>query len=61
MRAGRTLTAIEVKSGRTREARTGLAAFGEAVRCKRQLLVGGDGIAVEDFLSRPVEHWVRPA
>jgi predicted AAA+ superfamily ATPase len=61
VRAGRTLTAIEVKSGRTREARTGLAAFGEAFRCKRQLLVGGDGIAVEDFLSRPVEDWVRPA
>ena len=61
VRAGRTLTAIEVKSGRTREARTGLAAFCEAFRCKRQLLVGGDGIAVEDFLSRPVEHWVRSA
>ena len=60
VRAGRTLTAIEVKSGRTRDARAGLAAFGAAFGCKRQLLVGGDGIAVEDFLSRPVEHWVRP-
>jgi hypothetical protein len=61
VRAGRTLTAIEVKSGRTREGRAGLAAFGEAFRCKRQLLIGGDGIAVEAFLSRPVEQWVRPA
>jgi hypothetical protein len=61
VRAGRTLTAIEVKGGRTRDARTGLAAFGEAFRCRRQLLIGGDGIAVEDFLSRPVEHWLRPA
>jgi predicted AAA+ superfamily ATPase len=61
VRAGRTLTAIEVKSGRTREGRAGLAAFGDAFRCKRQLLIGGDGIALEDFLSRPVEQWVRPA
>jgi hypothetical protein len=60
VRAGRMLTAIEVKSGRTRDARAGLAAFGEAFRCRRQLLIGGDGIAVEDFLARPVEHWVRP-
>lgn len=61
VRAGRTLTAIEVKSGRTRGARAGLAAFGEAFRCKRQLLIGADGIAVEEFLSQPVEQWVRPA
>lgn len=61
VRAGRTLAAIEVKSGRTREARTGLATFAAAFRCKRQLLIGGDGIAVEEFLSRPAGHWVRPA
>ncbi len=61
VRAGRTLTAIEVKSGRTRDARSGLAAFAAAFRCKRQLLIGADGIAVEEFLSRPVGHWVRAA
>ena len=57
-RAGRAVTAIEVKSGRRREARPGLAAFSETQGRARTLLVGGDGIAVEEFLTRPVEHWV---
>ncbi len=30
----------------------------EAARPKRTLLVGADGIPVEEFLSKPVEHWV---
>lgn len=60
VRAGRTLTAIEVKSGRARGSRSGLASFGATFRCKRQLLIGGDGIPIEDFLSKPVEHWVKP-
>jgi predicted AAA+ superfamily ATPase len=58
-RRGRTLTAIEVKSSRARDAQAGLAAFSEAFRPKRKLLVGGDGIPLDEFLSRPVEHWVR--
>jgi hypothetical protein len=24
----------------------------------RKLLVGGDGIAIEEFLTRPVPHWL---
>ncbi len=59
VRSGRTLTAIEVKSGRTPEALPGLAAFAEAFKPQRTLLVGADGIAIEDFLSRPVEHWLK--
>jgi predicted AAA+ superfamily ATPase len=59
VRAGKTVTAIEVKSGRAREALTGMEAFSEAFRPKRKLLVGGDGIALETFLSRPVEHWIN--
>jgi len=57
VRAGRSLTAIEVKSGRTRHAQASLAAFAEAFKPKRKLLIGGDGIPVEEFLARPVEHW----
>jgi hypothetical protein len=53
-RVGRTLTAIEVKSGRTRDAQPGLTAFAEAFKPARKLLVGGDGIRVEDFLLAPV-------
>lgn len=59
VRSGRHLTAIEVKSGRSRDALPGLAAFSEAFRPQRKLLVGADGIPVEEFLLQPVEHWVK--
>jgi hypothetical protein len=58
-RVGRSATAIEVKSGRMRDTQAGLAAFAETFKPKRKLLVGGDGIPVEEFLLRPVEHWVK--
>ena len=60
VRAGRAVTAIEVKSGRTPQTLPGMAAFADAFRPARSLLVGGDEIAVEEFLSKPVEHWVFP-
>lgn len=56
--AGPALVAIEVKSGRKRGAHPGTAAFTKAFTPTRSLLVGGDGIAVEDFLGRAVGHWV---
>jgi predicted AAA+ superfamily ATPase len=59
--ARRRLTAIEVKSGRAPQAHTGTAAFAQAFKPRRSLLVGGDGIAVEDFLTQPVAHWAREA
>ena len=59
VRKGREITAIEVKSGRAYEAQPGLAAFAEAFKPQRRLLVGGDGIALEEFLSHPVEHWIK--
>jgi hypothetical protein len=58
VRAGRVLTAIEVKSGRARDLQRGLTAFSDAFRPKRTLLVGEDGIAIGDFLAKPVEHWI---
>ena len=36
-----------------------MAAFAEAFGPQRTLLVGGDGIPVEGFLSRPVTDWVK--
>lgn len=60
MRAGRRVTAIEVKSARARHVHSGTAAFADAFKPQRTLLVGGDGIELEEFLSRPVEHWIRP-
>jgi len=59
VKSGRMLTAIEVKSGRVGECLPGIAAFAKAFKPKRTLLVGGDGIPVEEFLLRPVEHWVK--
>ena len=59
VRSGRTVTAIEVKSERTGRNPAGMAAFAEAFRPTRSLLIGGDGIAVEDFLTKPVEHWIH--
>ena len=56
--AGRTLVAIEVKSGRAPETLPGMAAFSEAFRPARKLLVGGDGIDLETFLSTPVDTWL---
>ena len=35
-----------------------MAAFSEAFHPDRKLLVGGDGITIEEFLSKPMEHWV---
>ncbi len=60
VRAGKRLLAIEVKSGRRRDALPGMAAFSDAFRPDRTLLVGGDGIALETFLSRPVMEWLNP-
>jgi predicted AAA+ superfamily ATPase len=58
-RKGRTVTAIEVKTGRARDILPGLSAFVAAFKPKRQLLVGGDGIAVEEFLRTPVARWLK--
>jgi predicted AAA+ superfamily ATPase len=51
----RTLVAIEVKSGRRRDALPGLQAFDQAFRPQRRLLVGGDGMPIEVFLKLPVQ------
>ncbi|MDT8319829.1 MAG: ATP-binding protein [Xanthomonadales bacterium] len=59
VRAGKRLLAIEVKSGRRRDALPGMAAFVDAFAPDRTLLVGGDGIELESFLSRPVEEWLN--
>lgn len=61
VQAGRTLTAIEVKSGRSPQVHAGTAAFSEAFQPTRTLLVGGDGISVDEFLLKPVTHWIGAA
>jgi predicted AAA+ superfamily ATPase len=57
LRGQQRVVAIEVKSGRRRDALPGLAAFAARHHVDRKLLVGGDGIPVADFLRRPVTAW----
>ena len=59
VRAGRTLAAFEVKSGRAPDVLPGLGAFAEAFRPTRSLLVGNGGVPLEEFLSTPVEYWLK--
>ena len=58
VRAGRRLAAIEVKSGRAHDALPGMQAFNAEFKPDRLLLVGGDGIPVEDFLCSPLQKWL---
>jgi len=57
VRSGSILNAIEVKTGRKRDTLAGMAAFADAFRPERKLLVGGDGVAIEEFLLQPVSSW----
>jgi predicted AAA+ superfamily ATPase len=56
---GGNTVAIEVKSGARREALPGMEAFARQFHPTRQLLVGGQGIAMEDFLSQPAAYWLQ--
>jgi hypothetical protein len=54
---GGAVTAIEVKRGRARDTPPGLEAFAAAFKPTRKLLVGADGIPVEEFLQAPIARW----
>lgn len=56
---GRTAVAIEVKSGRRRESLSGMEAFAKRFKPRRVLLVGGQGIPLEEFLMQPAETWLQ--
>ena len=58
IRAGKDLVGLEVKSGRTRHRLSGMAALTKAFKVKRQLLIGQEGIGLEEFLTKPIEHWL---
>jgi uncharacterized protein len=55
---GKTTVAIEVKSGGRRGSLPGMAAFASRFNPKHQLLAGGQGIALEEFLSKPAAYWL---
>lgn len=59
LRRGRTVVAIEVTTARRRETLPGMDAFAQAFSPKRKLLVGGQGIELDEFLGSPAETWLR--
>ena len=48
--------AIEVKSGRNKGSFPGIEAFSKEFKVKRKLLVGPQGISLEEFLLTPPEE-----
>ena len=54
------VTAVEVTSSRRRHSLPGMSAFAAAFQPQRQLLVGGQGVPLEEFLSVPAEKWLNP-
>lgn len=55
---GKNLVGIEVKSGRSGYPRSGMEEFSNAFAPVKALLVGGDGIPLEQFLSLPAKKWI---
>ena len=54
----KSLVALEVKSGRRKVALPGIEAFSTEFRVTKKLLVGAQGIPVEDFLLTPPPKWL---
>lgn len=54
-----TIVAIEVTSSRRKDTLPGMDAFGKEFAPKRRLLVGGQGIPIDEFLTTSPEQWLR--
>ena len=54
----KSLVALEVKSGRRKVALPGIEVFSTEFRVTKKLLVGAQGIPVEDFLLTPPPKWL---
>jgi predicted AAA+ superfamily ATPase len=59
VRRGRSVFPIEVTSGRRKGSLPGMDAFTRTFRTTRRLLVGGQGLPLEEFLAHPAETWLR--
>ncbi|OGV95461.1 MAG: AAA family ATPase [Nitrospinae bacterium RIFCSPLOWO2_02_FULL_39_110] len=58
LRLGKTIAAIEVKSGRSKDTLAGMEAFSSIFKPQKKLLIGETGISIEEFLSTAVMEWV---
>ena len=59
MSRGKKLVAIEVKSNLRKASVRGMDAFSNEFEVTRKLLVGADGVPVEDFLMTAPESWLE--
>jgi len=59
LQRGKDLVAIEVKSGRVKTNLPGMAAFTAAAKVKKALLVGAQGIPLDDFLETDPAVWFK--
>jgi predicted AAA+ superfamily ATPase len=58
LKRGERVSAIEVESGAARKTLPGIAAFNAAFQPGRKILVGGQGIPIEEFLETPAAQWL---
>ena len=54
---GSKVIAIEVKSSRRKTSVLGMEAFAKEFNVHRKLLVGGQGIPLEEFLTTSADAW----
>jgi len=59
LQSGERIVSLEVKSGRARSDYSGMDAFAKNFQPFRKLLVGGQGIPLEEFLATPISNWVE--
>ena len=57
--SGESIAAVEVKSGRTKGGFPGMDAFLKAYPESRMILVGSDGMPVEEFLTMPLRDLIE--
>ena len=58
LQRGRRLASIEVKSGRRKANLKGLWAFSKRFKVANEVIVGEEGVPLEEFLSVPAEGWL---
>jgi len=51
---------LEVTSSRRKDSLPGMGEFAKEFKPQRKLLIGGQGIPLEEFLATPPEKWVAP-
>lgn len=59
LESGRRLVAFEVKSGRLRSQPKGLERFASRFKLMKSILVGQDGLAIDELLSYPASYWLE--